>query len=348
MKLQLRDRLSSINKISYSIVVCTLDNTSGLKRFLKTLLRQKQYPEDLIVVHGRPHGDIRDEILSCISGSGIRLVYVNCPPGLVYQRNVGLKLCKSDVVIYFDDDVLLENEYIEELLEVYAQNPDVVGAQGLITNEKHGFRFSAAFKKLFGIYTGIGGGGMHRSIDPVGQLSFPPSSDKFETKYLSGCNMSYRMSAVKDEEFDQNMHPYWWMDDVEFSFRASKKGRMYQVNNSRLVHEGNSVNRKSFRRVWRMKIVNQFYFFKKHGSAKHLPFLYWAFFGNFFVAAFQVFKGYGLDGLKGLMEGIGEIAGIPNLQHSRGEWDKNNVRISCADTREVQSETAPKNDLIPA
>ncbi len=315
---------------TYSILVCTLDNTEGLLAFIESLLRQSILPEELIVIHGDIHRDISKRLLAPLEGSGIRLVYVNTPPGLVHQRNIGLDLCKSELALFFDDDVILEPDYIRNLLEVYKDDGDkkIGGAAGLISNMPYSPKLARLFKRFFMLYTGYGTGEMCRS----GMPSFlSPNSERSETRFFSGCLMSFRMSVVGEMRFDEHLHPYWWGDDFEFCYRVSLKSKLIQIKNAKLRHKGSSVNPKSFRKFWRMQVVNHLYIFKKHRKPIDFPFYIWSLMGDLFFAVLQYFKGYGFDGVKGYFEGLGEILGLLKSKPS-DKWDKEQVYISYYDT----------------
>jgi GT2 family glycosyltransferase len=316
---------------SYSIIVCTLNNTTGLQDFIQTLLRQEYLPEDLIVVHGDPEGNIKTQILPLLKDSGIRLVYAVCQPGLVYQRNLGLELCNSEIVMFFDDDVLLEKNYISNILNIYKNDPEgkIGGVQGFITNMPASPKFVRFLKRFFMLYTGYGSGRMY----PSGMPSWrSPESDKVDTCFFAGCLMSFRKSAIEGLIFDENLHPYWWGDDFEFCYRVSLGYRLVQTNDSKLAHKGSSVNKKSFRRFWRMQIVNHLYIFRKHRHWYEFPFFIWSLSANSLFAISQFIKGYGLDGILGYFEGLAEIFGLIKTEVPADKWDRSRAKITYWDT----------------
>ncbi|MCP4634072.1 MAG: glycosyltransferase family 2 protein [candidate division Zixibacteria bacterium] len=316
---------------TYSIIVCTLDNISGLMEFIKTLLRQKYLPEDLIVVHGRPEGNLVNQLLPLLHDTGVRLVYAACQPGLVHQRNLGLELCKSEIVMFFDDDVLLEIDYIKNLLDIYKSDPSgaIGGAQGFITNMPESPKLVRFLKRFFMLYTGYGSGRMY----PSGMPSWlSPESDKCETCFFAGCLMSFRMSSIANLKFDEKLHPYWWGDDFEFCYRIAQKYLLVQTNKSRLAHKGSSVNKNSFRRFWRMQVVNHLYIFKKHRRWFEFPFYIWSLSANSIFAVSQFLKGYGMDGILGYLEGLAEIFGIIKTEVPADKWYRNLVKIGYWDT----------------
>jgi len=329
---------------AYSIIVCTIDNTSGLMDFIKSLLVQRYLPEDLIIVHGKPRGSIKDRVLAALQGSGIQLVYATCPPGLVYQRNLGLELCKSELVLFFDDDVLLENNYIRNLLGIFRgdANHQIGGVTGLIKNMPYSPRLARFFKRFFMLYTGYGDGKMY----PSGMPSFlSPESKECRTQFFAGCLMAFRMEAIRGMKFDENLYPYWWGDDFEFCFRVSQRSKLIQTIKSRLSHKGSSVNKQSFRRFWRMQVVNHWYIFRKYRQWYEFPFYVWSLFGNLVFAFLQVLRGYKADGLLGYFEGIAENFGVLK-QKGADRWNKDLIRVVyCHTTSDTRGETWKKAEI---
>jgi len=311
--------------INYSIIVCTLDNTDGLIDFIYTLRKQKFLPEDLIIIHGRKDNSIEEQLIKALDGNGIRLVYATCPPGLVYQRNLGLELCRSEIVMFFDDDVLLDDDFVANILEVYKRDPShrIGGVTGIISNMPASPQIARFFKRFFMLYTGHGNGRMY----PSGMPSFLSiESSRQDTQFFAGCLMSFRMKAIRNIRFDEALHPYWWGDDFEFCYRVSQQSQLIQITNSRLMHKGSSVNKNSFRGFWRMQVVNHYYIFKKHRSRYDYPFYLWSLFGNFFFAFLQIIKGYRLDGLWGYIEGIAEILGLIKPKPA-DNWNKKSIKV---------------------
>ena len=71
------------------------------------------------------------------------------------SRNYGAKHAMGDVVMFLDDDVVLEPGYNEGILGVYAQGAHVKGVTGFrMDNPKLtlGFRITNAFDRVFFIF----------------------------------------------------------------------------------------------------------------------------------------------------------------------------------------------------
>src|SRR5258708_18712487 len=64
----------------------------------------------------------------------VRDVHDSGISGLPAARNGALELVTTDIVLFLDDDVHLEPDFIERLAATYRQEPSVTGASGIVTN----------------------------------------------------------------------------------------------------------------------------------------------------------------------------------------------------------------------
>jgi hypothetical protein len=80
---------------------------------------------------------------------------------------------------------------------------------------------------------------------------------------LYGCNMAFRMSAIKDLQFDERLVLYGWLEDKEFSRKAAKNGRLVECSLFAGVHLGLQSGRVSGKRYGYSQIVNAWYLYKK-------------------------------------------------------------------------------------
>ena len=88
----------------------------------------------------------------------VRFVYVHDLDvrGAAEARNKAIVLSTGSIVFFFDDDVVLDENYIEATLDAFIQESDVVGVGGVITNcqyfnktQKFGFLMTFFYHGLF-------------------------------------------------------------------------------------------------------------------------------------------------------------------------------------------------------
>lgn len=171
--------------------------------------------------------------------------------GLCKQRNAIMAAAKdADVILFLDDDFLLEDRYIERMERLFLKYPDVDVATGAVLAD------------------GILGPGI--AVDEgIALLEAAPFMDENlsvqEVYNGYGCNMAVRMSTVEicKLRFDEELPFYGWLEDVDFSRAASRFGRVVTSAQLRGVHLGTKTGRMSGVRLGYSQIANPIYLVAK-------------------------------------------------------------------------------------
>ena len=118
-----------------SVIIPTYNRPDDLKKCIESILTQTVRPDELIIVDD---GALQELPLkkSCEDAGIGYLYFKKDKPGLTASRNAGIKLASGDIVIFFDDDVVLFPDYIEQILSVYKEDPggEVGGVGGAVAN----------------------------------------------------------------------------------------------------------------------------------------------------------------------------------------------------------------------
>jgi hypothetical protein len=184
-------------------------------------------------------------------GWGANTTWIQSPIGLTKQRNRILREALDfDITVFFDDDFLPQRRYLEEIERVFVTHQDVVMATGHIIADGiigPGLLMDEAQRLL------IADCGRHTGRDLI------PVYNGY------GCNMAVRMSAVREGRvaFDERLPLYGWLEDVDFSRRLSRLGRVVLSGASRGVHLGVKSGRESGLRLGYSQIANPVYLMRK-------------------------------------------------------------------------------------
>jgi GT2 family glycosyltransferase len=135
MQEYLKDRYLSADPINTakkepptcSVVVCTHDRPDDLKKCIASLCRSKADDIEIIIIDNAPSDDMVVEIALNYSVRYIR----EDRKGLNWARSRGAREAKGDIVIYTDDDVVVEPGWIEAMREPFADS-GVSAVTGLI------------------------------------------------------------------------------------------------------------------------------------------------------------------------------------------------------------------------
>ena len=296
--------------VTLSVVICTKNRFDDFKVTIKSLINQHRLPDELIVVDSSENVII-SEYLGSIDVP-FEYQYIHTAPGLTYQRNIGIKNCKNDLIFFFDDDVDLDSSYIELVEKVFeGDSSRLIGAVGgRISNFSNSGRtaFKSWLKKS--VFRAIKyiflqsdfGSGMFRLS---GMPSFPhllKTSRYIEC--LSGCCMAFRKEVFRSIKFDEKLSGYASMEDVDISKQVLISGyRIYYEASALVIHKVSSEDRLKVEQLTKMIVVNYAYLFQKNWRPQLLRKLafYWTLFGLFLL------YGHSSAGRHGVISGIKHI-----------------------------------------
>lgn len=236
--------------LSVSVIICTKDREKDLLECLDSLIAQTLLPEELVIVDAGAENGTKGKLEEKVKTTPIKLKYIRTQPGLTRQRNLGVKNSKGDIVFFFDDDVVLDKDYLKNVLDIYASSDGeskIGGVSGKMLNFNPPKLPIKIFRKLFFLSP--------NGMFPPGFFdhSFSPG-ERSNVKIFSGCNMSYRREVFKDFKFDENLKGYCFMEDVDFSFRVSQNHSLVQTSNATLVHKFAPTSHDGLKKEWRWRL----------------------------------------------------------------------------------------------
>ncbi len=156
-----------------------------------------------------------------------------------------------DIVIFFDDDFVPARDFIAGAERLLREHPDVVAASGHFLADgirTAGISFAEA-DRLIAAYERDGlGETSSRIVDRPGAY---------------GCNMVVRVAALPQARFDENLPLYGWLEDLDFSSRFAKVGRIVETGFCVGVHLGVKSGRSPGLQVGYSHIANPIYLARK-------------------------------------------------------------------------------------
>jgi glycosyltransferase involved in cell wall biosynthesis len=174
-----------------------------------------------------------------------------CKKGLTIQRNrIVDELRPSDLILFLDDDFLMASDYIEQMVRVFENHPDVVLATGNLIADGiigPGFDHATGLRKL------------------AQGLTIPANPDLVPAHTGYGCNMAIRASTMLRHKlrFDEALPLYSWLEDVDFSTQLAPHGRFVRPGTMRGVHLGTKSGRTRGRNLGYSQIANPLYLIRK-------------------------------------------------------------------------------------
>lgn len=260
-----------------------MNRTESLNRLLNSIYAQSVLPHTIIVVDGsdtpvEPH---------LVRHTEVGLVYVReFPPSLTRQRNAGIRAIPTELthVGFLDDDLVLLPNSLEAMQKFISREGPTLGGAGLNIQDKPRGRLKF-ISVLMGHSSTIPG-----KICSSGYATSNIAAEKdYYSQWLCGGATIWRRDILQSYSFDEWYRGYALWEDVDFSYRVSKKFRLAVVAEAKVLHlHVNNMSSERAARIGDLEIVDRFYFVKKHISEMSMPMAIWASFGTIgrnFVAA---------------------------------------------------------------
>lgn len=226
------------------VVVATLGRRAQLARLLRFLTRQTRLPDAVVVsAPDVSHVELPDDL-----PFPVKTVFG--PAGLAMQRNRALDMVlgRFDIVTFLDDDFLPADGYLAGVVDAFAANPRFAAVMGRVILDgasTAGLDWADALDAL-------------ARPDPAGEAG--PVVDHVGAY---GCNMSIRAREIGEMRFDERLVLYGWQEDIDFTSRLRRRGRVVCVPRLRGVHLGLKSGRVSGMRFGYSQVVNPIYLIRK-------------------------------------------------------------------------------------
>jgi glucosyl-dolichyl phosphate glucuronosyltransferase len=115
-----------------SVIVCTYSRADSIKDLLNCLLIQ-EFNEDyeVIVVDNNSQDNTKQVVGSFEAKFNGRLCYFFEPrQGKPYALNLGIKEARGEILVFTDDDCLVQNDYLSNIYETFQKYGNEVGIVG--------------------------------------------------------------------------------------------------------------------------------------------------------------------------------------------------------------------------
>lgn len=279
-----------------TVVICTKDRREDLAQALLSVGKQTRIPDEVIIVDASSNKDIENDLSKTFFSFDIKYFYTK--EGLTKQRNIGVKNSFGDIIVFLDDDIVLDSQYIFFIEKIFIEdkNREIGGAMGKIINlNKDSFKYklNKFYSKIF-FLSSLGDGRLKVSGLPAHPFDLKKSGS-LEVEALTGAQMSYRREVFKDYKFDEYFSSYSYLEDVDFSHRIFRGGyKLVYQPQAMIEHKVSKTGRISIKKKQKMFVVNHFYIFKKNcdpGFLKWLIFI-WSHSGMILFGAIFFKKDY--------------------------------------------------------
>lgn len=225
------------------VAIATVGRAALARKTIDLLAGQSRRPDGVLVV-GAAEADIAG-----LADSPLHPEVALAARGLCRQRNRALELLagRCDVVIFFDDDFVPSPDYLAAVEAIFEGQADVAGITGNLVGD--------------GVRHGGFGIAQAQAMIAARTLQLDPAIIPREALY--GCNMALRMADIGDLRFDEALPLYGWQEDIDFTMRLARRGRLVSTGLVSGVHLGVKGGRTSGLRLGYSQVANIVYLLRK-------------------------------------------------------------------------------------
>jgi len=275
--------------LDFDIVIATRNRRKALQLSLPPMLTQRRLPSRLIVVDASDdHGETRKTVENIVADTGpaLRLEIIRSEPGSSRQRNAGLKLAKSPVVLFPDDDSLWFPGFSDALMRVYERDEETliggVGGRespvpppGVLGGEEPSYRMAGRDR----LQLSVG-----RFLDSIEYRLFPDpffvegaaarrgkrvppwlaEEESGLEATLPGFRMSFRTELILKKGFDQALGTYALFEDYDASLAILETHLLVDAGKAKVFHYRVPGDRVAGAEWGAMQILNRAYVICKH------------------------------------------------------------------------------------
>ena len=244
-----------------SIIIPTKDRPYKILKILKILKLNKFFFNEIIIVDSSSNQN-KEILKKILLNFNLKLRLFHSRPSISKQRNIGIRKIKKNnkYLMFLDDDITFKKNSFREMYNYLENNLNYNGYMfNLISKSKKNFfekLKKSNISRIIGLYENNVGkvlpSGWHTKIENVKRDT--------ETEWLPSCATIYK----NDREilFDEFFADYSYLEDLEYSFRQKKYGKLIVVKKAQCFHK-NFIERKNYL-FGKKEIINRFYFVKKH------------------------------------------------------------------------------------
>jgi GT2 family glycosyltransferase len=225
---------------SVSVIIPTKNRGADLELTIQTLLRQSVLPGELFVVDQSDADVSRSKVESLVRGTPLCLRYIYDPaiPGGAVARNIAMDQATGEILLFLDDDVEMEENFVEELLATYMSQPEVAGVSGVVTNYEPPSTLMRAWLRVFER------GPFHDDRQPVyWRATEFRNGGLCHVTRMTGALMSFRASVLGNLRFDPHLRGVSDGEDVDLCLRLGRQTQLVVNPRARLVHNRSAAGR---------------------------------------------------------------------------------------------------------
>ncbi|MEO6882914.1 MAG: glycosyltransferase family 2 protein [Bacteroidia bacterium] len=188
------------------------------------------------------------------------LIENNFNAGFSGANNQGIKASTGDFIFLLNPDTEVCEHALTKLFEFAQSNKSkvIIAPQLLNTNQS----IQPSAWKNPSIFNLISGAFFLHHFFNFSYYYIENYQHSFEAKTLSGAALFFHKNLIRKIGFlDENL---FWMEDIDFCYRAQSVGEIYYFSESKIIHHGGQSSIQNYKITISNQLMSKLKFFKKH------------------------------------------------------------------------------------
>jgi len=246
---------------TFAVVIPTKNRTQDLLSAVRSVLLQNKLPDELIIVDQSVSNAADSLIRSLLidhKDIDYKYIFDSTLAGLTAAKNAAIKVSSSDILLFIDDDIVLDKNFIQTVLWVFNERKELSGVGGIVELPAH------KQSRLRGFVTSLFRIGPFRDARVSLQYGcYGKDMDIIPAKFLSGGLSALRKDLFRHMEFDSSLKGASVIEDIDFYSRA-KDFKFALARKAVALHNFSPVSREGLRRSFEQKCAGFAYVFYRH------------------------------------------------------------------------------------
>ncbi len=274
---------------SVSVIIPSVARVESLKRALGSLSLSSILPKEIIIVEQKNSKKVEKELQGLFSNLNLKILSVHFL-SLTKAKNFGAKNASSDFLLFIDDDIELDKDYIKTALEFMSSHKNALLLTGQYKKERKKCDFLKLLASLFRVLSCKG----ENIILPSGFYDYIRAKNLDKTQNIEwafGCNMFVKKELFDEFKFYEDFERWSFTEDAMFSYEIYKKypDSIYYLPELKLKHTNEQSGKLLQEQALRMRVVYRYIFWRRlvyDGISSFLQYL-WAQVGNILLELYQ-------------------------------------------------------------
>lgn len=254
-----------------TIIIPTLNRPTEVETTLNFLLQSDNLPNQVIIIDQSDSTKTK-ELVEKETYKDLHVLYISSEiKSSALARNIGIEKRNkdSDIIIFLDDDVQVEENFISQIKNFFKENKQ---AKGGVANIETPSRKTTLSKKIW-LFLLTGKVNTTKFFVSKGGFNALPMKVGEKVKVAertSGCWMFFYKSVFEQGfRFEKQFMKYSLMEDCFLSYEIQKKypNSLFFVPNIKMVHCETPTARIANKQKIYQNIIHRYYFIKKFNKS---------------------------------------------------------------------------------